>query len=1129
MAINPTSANLFKDYADLINDFQELTAAAVNRHGQGLQTYRLGRDLSPAHRDLLNDVRKILIDGLPRSPADKRQSAAADWRRISAKLQESLDEARKLNISGGGIAAAADDIPLIGEVYLGISPNGPSQMASGAAYKDALVAVKNLLDEFDKMSEASLDTQRESVQGRPDATVNMATREINTRRREGLQAVKLGDHTLKRHRAVIEKLRQAMLLARSEAPGSAYKALTLWNSIRTEMARVIEWAPTFVETDAGEFTRRLSNFGGVLAKHYELVHTETLATALKAPPRPGEAEADRALAAAGAKEALANVQEQRMLDRFRYVLNIVEHGITPVQGRPGEWLLTAGAVQVRLRDDQVKQLRAIVAGQLNDYMNGLANAMAYAAVNYDSIKQGNSSFKLHVLGGWGGASDPGSQDNYKMSAIRVRKEIISPMVARGEYLKAFGMILIQKAVIERQVKEVADYEHDLDVGYSRLARSMQVLEVALTSLVPIAGEAALAKAGLLAVGGTAVASGTVAPVIVEGARELVSGEGLQADKLLSTGRQGLAISSGALAGPASKALGGVLGASQPGVTGLIAETAATGTVGGTQSVIGGGSFGEGFVGAGVTHLGTRAVTGAGVKGPAGTTAGSAGAGALGAWVSGGDPLAGAAGGAVSNVGSHITRTRAAGAGLEAVPVHVEHDPAYHGLAPDDGVPVHMGHDPAYHGPVPGDGVPVHPGLDAANYGPAMTRRAKDGLAESSRDFVSGADTPSQIEGRLPAHVRSNLVNRGNAYGYHGATYAAQIEAVADYVAQRGAKEIHIVTNAHGVSNESGFVITDRNAGNFFAEDAKTQGIIQHRYPGTQMILHDALDAVQFEAFKQAQARAISGEPGVATIAAFCDSVGLFPEDGVPRIAFPPGGAPGARGGSGMTPKTPIRETRVLISGNRFFHTSEAELRAAVAGALQTAKANEKTQSKEWSDAQAERVTLFTELRAIDPQLADKARRYYEEIDKPKFLEDQMVFLWKEAAAHGRTTAGELEHILGGGKVNEFNPPESSKEKDKLFQEALRDPRPIVDLRNASDHHGSHTHMFHEFLGDRLFGPGAGRDFRLRLATLEWDKWPRVWDVLFDESIQVASLHCPEVLGEILQIHLDFPRFNRPEP
>jgi hypothetical protein len=129
--------------------------------------------------------------------------------------------------------------------------------------------------------------------------------------------------------------------------------------------------------------------------------------------------------------------------------------------------------------------------------------------------------------------------------------------------------------------------------------------------------------------------------------------------------------------------------------------------------------------------------------------------------------------------------------------------------------------------------------------------------------------------RLPSRLRSNLVQRGNAFAFRKPTDASQVEAVADYAAKGGAKEIHILTNAHGNLDASGFEVTEFDAGKFFPEDARTQGIIQERYPGTNVTLHDAVDPGDYNLFINAQSRASSGEPGVCTIAGFCYSVGVL--------------------------------------------------------------------------------------------------------------------------------------------------------------------------------------------------------------------------------------------------------------
>jgi hypothetical protein len=125
--------------------------------------------------------------------------------------------------------------------------------------------------------------------------------------------------------------------------------------------------------------------------------------------------------------------------------------------------------------------------------------------------------------------------------------------------------------------------------------------------------------------------------------------------------------------------------------------------------------------------------------------------------------------------------------------------------------------------------------------------------------------------------------------------------------------------------------------------------------------------------------------------------------------------------------------------------------------------------------------------------AARAREYFDAINDRQFLEDEMVRLWEQARDHGRTVAEELEHALGAsGNVNDFDPYNESRGNE--FQDALSDSRPIVDSPFAQDFHGAYTHMFHEYLGDRLWGRGAGQAFRLELP--EGKRWD-LWDAMFD--------------------------------
>ena len=106
---------------------------------------------------------------------------------------------------------------------------------------------------------------------------------------------------------------------------------------------------------------------------------------------------------------------------------------------------------------------------------------------------------------------------------------------------------------------------------------------------------------------------------------------------------------------------------------------------------------------------------------------------------------------------------------------------------------------------------------------------------------------------------------------------------------------------------------------------------------------------------------------------------------------------------------------------------------------------------------------------------------------------------------------------------------------------MRDPRPLIDLSNAMDFHGAHGHAFQQYLCDCLFGPGKGlgvppeggrADGAVadapdgRRATV---LGRRAWDVLFDAfRVEGGGLRSPEVVGEMLQQAVDFPRWVPPQ-
>jgi hypothetical protein len=239
-----------------------------------------------------------------------------------------------------------------------------------------------------------------------------------------------------------------------------------------------------------------------------------------------------------------------------------------------------------------------------------------------------------------------------------------------------------------------------------------------------------------------------------------------------------------------------------------------------------------------------------------------------------------------------------------------------------------------------------------------------------------------------------------------------------------------------------------------------------------------------------------------------------------------GGERGRKGAkAARTPPTaPTRETRVMADSARMFHTSEADLRTHLAKALDDAM---ETTAKELNAAKivnprAELERLVASVEKRDPAFAKRIVEYYDALEDTSSLREHMVWLWQQARDNERTVAEELELLVGGkAGVNKYDVPELDPAK---FKKALADPRALEDLTLAADYHGTHVHMFHQLLGDLMWGPGEGLAFRQRLiAEPEWDK---IWDVLFDATNgRLGGLHQPETLGRILQQHLDFPRYK----
>src|SRR4029079_16271256 len=128
---------------------------------------------------------------------------------------------------------------------------------------------------------------------------------------------------------------------------------------------------------------------------------------------------------------------------------------------------------------------------------------------------------------------------------------------------------------------------------------------------------------------------------------------------------------------------------------------------------------------------------------------------------------------------------------------------------------------------------------------------------------------------------------------------------------------------------------------------------------------------------------------------------------------------------------------------------------------------------------------------------------------------------------------ELVDALGGKErgITEFwNTGTEIPKWYEEFRQGIADPKIFVDMPLSGDTHGAHVHAFHEYLADRLFGPGEGLKFRQAIAALKirgtmersgqgdtYEKpgWSHIWDLLHDADID-GGLHWPEGLGKILQ-------------
>jgi hypothetical protein len=131
--------------------------------------------------------------------------------------------------------------------------NARAHTGNRADYADLLTGVSHLLTVV----------QQETVD-KTDAVVPLNLKETNEKQRQVLAAVGLGAHLTKGHRALLEKLREAFVQARTETPGSAQAAVKTWQSIQGDLQEVFAHAAEYVDGDVGAIEQDLHRVGAQL-------------------------------------------------------------------------------------------------------------------------------------------------------------------------------------------------------------------------------------------------------------------------------------------------------------------------------------------------------------------------------------------------------------------------------------------------------------------------------------------------------------------------------------------------------------------------------------------------------------------------------------------------------------------------------------------------------------------------------------------------------------------------------------------------------------------------------------------------------------------------------------------------
>lgn len=217
--------NEFDDVAQFLNGFSDLAVAATTGGARAVYGPKFGPDLSDDRRAVLERVRRVFIKAQSNKAA--RKAAQAEWPRLVTQIMVGVEVGRRLGVPARSLAVFVDNLDAVGDRYVKAKDNGA----------DAKTATSSI-DEFGAGVQALTDVIDQSWYDLTSGVVPKNIQDVNKQQQAALRAVKFGDGMSKRHRALLDQYRQALLSARDR--GSAKLAHTIWKGIREDIAVTLD-------------------------------------------------------------------------------------------------------------------------------------------------------------------------------------------------------------------------------------------------------------------------------------------------------------------------------------------------------------------------------------------------------------------------------------------------------------------------------------------------------------------------------------------------------------------------------------------------------------------------------------------------------------------------------------------------------------------------------------------------------------------------------------------------------------------------------------------------------------------------------------------------------------------------